>query len=322
MYFDKAMRDNNSGLMIDTPGCVVLSGDQALAFARSRHLEYKDGRTWQTDPSADLGRISRQQYFMRRMFDAAAKQVKNPKTMTDLIGVANEYIGLDSKMDVASAADMVRKFGSIGGDAIHSFSLPVKADMTPQGASVLLLEKDAAQPILNRFRGLAEADADPATVAFTIENGSGSAGQGQEVAQAFGAIGYRPGTVRDHVVIPRSQVRYAAGSEALASQLERHLTAGADLVADPVLPAGGLVVVTGTDFTTVMKRPRDPAPLPAVTGTAVTTTVAGGATGVGSGKSTTTTRAATTTSTIPLNNTDTNQVGIVPGQAPPGVSCP
>jgi hypothetical protein len=238
--------------------------------------------------------------------------------------VANQYIGLDSKIDLASAADMVRKFGSVGGDAIHSFSLPVKADMTPQGASVLLLEKDGAQPILNRFRGLAETDADPSTVSFAIQNGSGTAGQGQDVAQAFAAVGYRPGAVTEHAVVPRSQVRYAPGGEALASQLERHLTAGADLVADPSLPAGGLVIVTGSDFTTVMKRPRDPVPLPPeAAGTTVpTTTATGAAGGSSSGKTTSTTHASTTTSTIPLNNTDTNQVGVVPGQAPPGVSCP
>jgi LCP family protein required for cell wall assembly len=322
MYFDKPMRDNNSGLRIDNPGCVNLSGDQALAFARSRHLEYKDGKTWQTDPSADLGRISRQQYFMRRMFDAAAKQVKNPKTLTDLIGVANQYIGLDSKIDVAGAADMVRKFGGMGSGGIHSFSLPVRADMTPQGASVLMLEEAAAQPILNRFRGLAETDAVPAAVTFTVENGSGTPGQAQQVAEAFAAIGYRPGPTKDHAVVARTQVRYAPGSEAVADQLGRHLTAGAELVVDPLLPPGGLVIVTGSDFTTVMKRPRDPAPVVPVVPTVPTTVPGVTTTLAGSGRSTTTTRATTTTTTIPLNNTDTNQVGIVPGQAPPGVSCP
>ena len=43
MYFDTAMRDSNTGLNITQPGCVTLNGDEALAFARSRHLQFKDG---------------------------------------------------------------------------------------------------------------------------------------------------------------------------------------------------------------------------------------------------------------------------------------
>ena len=36
MYFDRPVRDRNSGLMIDEAGCQLLDGYQGLAFARSR----------------------------------------------------------------------------------------------------------------------------------------------------------------------------------------------------------------------------------------------------------------------------------------------
>ena len=35
-------------------------------YARSRHLETKINGTWREDPTGDLGRISRQQDFIRR----------------------------------------------------------------------------------------------------------------------------------------------------------------------------------------------------------------------------------------------------------------
>src|SRR5215211_6729166 len=43
LYFDQPMRDEWTGLSVAEPGCVKLSGNQALAFARSRHLEVWDG---------------------------------------------------------------------------------------------------------------------------------------------------------------------------------------------------------------------------------------------------------------------------------------
>src|SRR3954452_18030503 len=70
MYFDTPMRDDNTGLDVERAGCVTLDGDQALAFARARHVEFKDARgRWEEDPTADLGRITRQQIFVRKAMD-------------------------------------------------------------------------------------------------------------------------------------------------------------------------------------------------------------------------------------------------------------
>jgi|SRR5215217_4184238 len=57
---------DNSGLLVTTPGCRLLDGDQALA--RSRYYQYRgaDGR-WHADPGHDLGRIRRQQVLLRAL---------------------------------------------------------------------------------------------------------------------------------------------------------------------------------------------------------------------------------------------------------------
>ena len=45
-------RDDNTGLNIAEPGCYVLDGVQALAYARSRHYEeFRDGE-WHEDGTA------------------------------------------------------------------------------------------------------------------------------------------------------------------------------------------------------------------------------------------------------------------------------
>jgi polyisoprenyl-teichoic acid--peptidoglycan teichoic acid transferase len=68
IYFPTPVRDTRSGLNVQTPGCHRLTPESALNYVRSRYLLYLDenGR-WVSDPTADLGRISRQQDFIKRV---------------------------------------------------------------------------------------------------------------------------------------------------------------------------------------------------------------------------------------------------------------
>lgn len=340
MYFDKPMLDDNSGLAIMKTGCVNLDGYQALAFARSRHLRYSDGLHWIDDPSGDLGRISRQQYFMRRMFDrAASKALSSPQTFNELVDVARKYVKLDDELEITKLVNMAQQFGTFQGDSIRTYTLPTSPWTTPGGAAVLKLDAEGAEPILNRFKGIPDGDLPPSQVSFTVENGSGVTGQAAEVQKAFQAIGYDASGAKDSPTkVDRTVVRYAPGSRATADQIARHLTAGADLQVDSSLAPGAIVLVTGKDFTTVMKRPHDPDPAvrdaPDGPDAATSTTAAGTPTTTAKGATTTTAKGATTTtakggagtSTTTTkswaeNNDGSPTVGIVPGEPPPGITC-
>ena len=76
IYFPTPARDTNTGLKIDEAGCHNLTGEDALAYVRSRYYQYQtaDGE-WHYDPTSDIGRIHRQQYFMRSLAKAAVKAV-------------------------------------------------------------------------------------------------------------------------------------------------------------------------------------------------------------------------------------------------------
>ena len=67
IYFPTPARDIKSGLAINQAGCQHLNGDQALAYVRSRYYESFVNGQWQPDPTSDLGRIKRQQYFLRTL---------------------------------------------------------------------------------------------------------------------------------------------------------------------------------------------------------------------------------------------------------------
>jgi len=302
MYFDTAMRDDNTGLDIEQPGCVTLDGDQALAFARSRHLEFKDARgRWQDDPSGDLGRITRQQIFVRTAMHKALSlgAITNPKTFFDLLTVATNSVTLDQTIDRGDLNDLRKRFQTLDPNQMETYSLPVKDHMTDGGAAVLLLQQADAQPILDVFRGKDPASLAEGAVSVNVMNGTGVPGQARDVGQALTAVGFAVGQAGNAAAGPTTTIKYGPGSEQAADLLARHLTTAATQTPDPSLGTNHLTLVTGTDFTTVMQTPRasttTPAPAPS---------------------------AAPVPSTVPApTTTSTTVVGITPGQPPPGVSC-
>lgn len=302
LYFDKPVKDTHTGLTVTDPGCVTLSGDQALAFARSRYLQYRTARGWSSpDPTADLGRISRQQLFIRTALHRAltAGNLTNPITLNRLIDTGVSNVGVDKSLSSRQIAALARRFVHFDPAKMETLALPV-TDYYVRGASALRLDTKAAQPILNRFRTLSPEEMITSTVDVTVLNGSGVNGQAADVAGALSRIEFQIADVSTNGrVLDRTEILYGPGAEAGADLLARHLTAGAVLVADPRAPAAHIVLVTGKDFTTITERPR-PAP-PTTTTTAPPST----------GPSTTAAPAAATTTTSPFT----------PGQAPAGVSC-
>jgi LCP family protein required for cell wall assembly len=308
MYFDTAMHDDNTGLDVEQPGCVTLNGDQALAFARSRHLQFKDGRgRWQDDPTGDLGRITRQQIFVRKALHKALSLglLTSPKTFLDLLNVATNSVTIDQTIDRGDLNELRVRFQELDPNQIQTYSLPVTDHTTAAGAAVLLLQQAQAQPILDVFRGKDPSSLSEAGVSVNVLNGSGKANQARDVGQALTAVGFSVGPAGNAGTSPTTTIKYAPGSEQAADLLARHLTASSNAVADPTLSANHLTLVTGSDFTTVMQTPRPP-PSTTTTPSSVPTDD--------------TANTPPTTATPPTSTT-TTVVGITPGQAPPGVSC-
>lgn len=302
MYFDTPMRDTHTGLDVPEPGCVNLDPDQALAFARSRYLEYQDSRgRWQTDATADLGRITRQQIFVRKALSKAlAIGITDLGTFTRLLNVARDSVTIDQTIDRGDLFNLVQRFKELQPSDIQSYSLPVKNHRTNAGASVLLMDDAAAQPTLDIFRGKDPSVLSESQVTVQVYNGSGVVGQARDVGTALQAVGFSVGQAGNAPHSDGTVIQYAPGSEAAADLLARHLTVEAVLIEDSDLEANALLLVTGADFTTVMEHPR---PLASTT---TTSTVPGD----------------TPADSVPSSTTtSTTVVGIVPGEAPTGVDC-
>ena len=101
---DLAARDANSGLEIQ-PGCNILDGTMALAYARSRHYEEWDGTDWVEDPRADLGRIERQQFFIRSAVNYTLAQIgSSPFSSGDTVQAVAASVRIDPRLDPIKAA--------------------------------------------------------------------------------------------------------------------------------------------------------------------------------------------------------------------------
>lgn len=143
-----AARDAASGLSIQ-PGCQRLDGVQALAFARSRYYEEWDGERWVLDPRADLGRIERQQFFIRSAVDGTLRKIgSSPFGSGGVIDAVVSAVRIDDRLDPIQAGEALRNAAEEG---LRTFGLPV-VDDTVADAAVLRLG-EGADTVLAYFRG-------------------------------------------------------------------------------------------------------------------------------------------------------------------------
>jgi LCP family protein required for cell wall assembly len=153
--FDTPVRDGATGLVVLEPGCFTFSGEHALAYVRSRKMEYltEDGR-WERDGTSDLGRISRQQDFIRRVGDELLANAFSPDVVRTLFDVSREYIVTDTGLTLDKILEFAGVLQNSDPAAITTYQIEARGT-TIQGNSVLepRLGGDNMQAVLKLFRG-------------------------------------------------------------------------------------------------------------------------------------------------------------------------
>ncbi len=165
--FEQPVRDANTGLNVPEPGCYNFDGDHALAYVRSRHLEYLDADgKWQQDRSSDLGRISRQQDFIRRTVDSLlAAGAFDPAVIRALIRTSDDYVVNDADLTVNKMLEFAGVMKGIDPAAITNYQIEARGTSI-QGNQVLIpnLNSGNMQAILRVFRGEATLESAPEQV--------------------------------------------------------------------------------------------------------------------------------------------------------------
>ena len=150
-------KDEQVGFREVGPGCVELRGSQALAYVRSRSgYRYFDetNQQWLSDPTGDIGRIARQQDFLRRSMQRALDRgTSNPATANALLNVALSRVITDDRLtprDLLSLAQAMRKLNT---SSVNSYT--VEWSMRRIGGESVLMpitDTESMQAIFALFR--------------------------------------------------------------------------------------------------------------------------------------------------------------------------
>ena len=143
---------NNSGLDIPTAGCQVLDGAQALSLSRSRYFQwYQDGE-WNSDPTSDIGRITRQNLIISAAVDKAKGTYDPLRINTLLSSVVHDF----SKDDGLSASDLfslAERYHAFSGSDLQSYTLPTVGAQSDQAGDVEVVQPDEASQTITQFLG-------------------------------------------------------------------------------------------------------------------------------------------------------------------------
>jgi len=309
VYFTTPVRDRTTGLYVDNAGCISLSPDQALAYARSRHFEFKDGSKWKTDGTGDLGRISRQQDFMKRAIRRASDMgIRNPSTATGMVDAATGAVKLDDTLNVGTILDLLGQFRSFNPDDLITEQVPTEAAPSG-GVAYQAVLWDKAMPMLLPF--WAHGDLKPANVIVDVKGSSKMSSTLQSLSDQLDKAGFDAEPVQARGTASATTLTYGPLGREAAVLVARHLGTVPKLVQDDSIVGFRVVLDVGSDVPTVRSEPIPVDQLPASLTTTTTTTTAP------SSKATATTVAPSTTA----GDTTTTTIldGAPDDAAPPGI---
>jgi len=271
VYFPSPARDKPSGLNVADPGCVTMDGNVALSYVRSRNYEYFESGKWRIDPTGDLGRIERQQSFIRRVLGKASKVGRNPVKLNSIISSAVPNVKIDDAFSTKDILRLAKRFHSLEPDAVEMLPLPT-VGVRERGAAVLKLKQPEAGEIIDRLTGKVPPPADPSaapappkvlpgTVRVRVLNGTGADGQAGDAAKALSAANFGVAGTGDapSKSNPQTVIQYGTGQLPKAQLLQAYVDGRTKLVEVPTLKGGDLVLTTGNGFVAIKAAP-DAAP--------------------------------------------------------------
>jgi len=157
--FATPVRDKNTNLLIEVAGCHTFSGEEGLAYVRSRHFKYFDPKKkeWIEDPAADRGRISRQQDFLRRAIQKALdKSAGSPAVAKQLIDAGIQNVILDANLTTGKLLDLATAMKNLDPTTMRTYQVEGRG-VDKSGQSVLepMLKSDSMKAVLAVFQGKA-----------------------------------------------------------------------------------------------------------------------------------------------------------------------
>lgn len=190
----KPIKDSKAGLNLPA-GTTELDGKQALAFVRARYF----------DPTADIGRMQRQQTFLGAMFKKATSPsvVLNPVKTYSFLNNLTGAVTVDENMGRQEVFGLISQIGALSPSSITFKSLPVgDAFDEPGVGSVVTWKEPETQDIFDLLKtgqplaksaGKSSAptvEVAPAAIRVSVYNGSSTPGLGTKLQAALAEEGF------------------------------------------------------------------------------------------------------------------------------------
>ena len=249
VYFTTPVRDRMSGLFVDEPGCIMLDPDQALAYARSRTFEYRTESGWQVDGSGDLGRITRQQDFIKRALRRASDQgVRNPSTAVGVVNAAAASVRMDDTLDVGTILTLMREFQNFNPEELASTQVPTFFD--PRGGvAYQSIDWDEADLLLEPFRGVEPgAVIEPRNVIVDVRGREAEEPGLEAIADQLDGVGFDAEVYFNRSTVSRTTITHGPRGRDAAVLLAAQLEVLPDFVEDDEISGYRVELEPGTDF--------------------------------------------------------------------------
>jgi LCP family protein required for cell wall assembly len=272
MDFPMPVYDSESYLNVQTPGCRVFNGVEALQVVRARHLQYKpasittnDVNYWPQEAESDIARIARTHEFLRVLASTvSAKGLSNPITDQKLIDAIAPQIQVDSGFSTSTMLELAQDFNAVNINSVPQYTLPIVTtgfgsydyQGNDMGDVVFPVEANDQQTI-DQFLGesaktdtmTGQALPSPKSVTVSVANGSGTPDQATQTATSLQNLGFslngQPTTAKPVSEQAQETVVYYASSQTEGDALE----VASQLTGYVILSENSSMVTSGSDVT-------------------------------------------------------------------------
>lgn len=279
---ERPMRDAELGLIVPEAGkAVTITGDQALNFVRARSVR--------GDPTADYGRIKRQQRFLSSLLRKAmsSEVLFDPGKLTDFVDAFSKSTYGDN-IGVEQLFLLGQSMQGLQAGRVTFVTVPTVGEANARGNEVLRVEDTNAlfkavrddAPLPGETPAQQGTDqkaqpggtqpspssaqatpVDPKSIKIQVLNGGNTTQRiATRTAEKLGGFGFQVMQVDNAPQVPQTVVRYAKGKEAAAQTLAASVP-GAQLQEDQSL-AGALILVIGPEYKGEVVAPQAAASLP------------------------------------------------------------
>ena len=248
--------DVGSGLELPA-GKSKVNGATALAYVRAREF----------DPSADIGRIQRQQRFMSAMVQKAESTgtLLNPFKLVSFLDAVTGSLRTDPGFGASQIERLAKKLHNMSASHVQLLTVPLATsngraliggsyasvvEWDPVLAPQLFADLSADRPIGAADEGKsAKVTIPPSSISVAVLNAAGTQGLAAQVAGALNGVGFRiartgnaPAGSNPALTVIRYGSSRADSARTLAAAVP-----GARLQLDPTL-ASSLQVLVGSDY--------------------------------------------------------------------------